>query len=54
MKLNELKNTFTQIYKTKIWGEGSGQGSTDELIVNTYINDISVFLKSLNKISLIK
>ena len=46
---NELKNTFTQIYKTKIWGEGSGQGSTDEIIVNTYINDISVFLKSLNK-----
>lgn len=45
----DLQNTFTQIYKNFVWGEGSGQGSTDEFIVNEYINSVSIFLKSFNK-----
>jgi len=44
----ELQNTFTQIYKNSVWGQGSGYGSTDEFIVNEYINSVSTFLKSFD------
>jgi hypothetical protein len=44
----ELQSTFTQIYKNSVWGQGSGYGSTDEFIVNEYINSISIFLKSFD------
>lgn len=44
-----LQNVFTQIYKNFVWGEGSGQGSTDKFIVNEYIDSISTFLESFDK-----
>lgn len=44
-----LQNIFTQIYRNFVWGEGSGQGSTDKVIVKEYIDSISTFLESFDK-----
>ena len=42
-----LSDTFTRIYATKTWGEGSGPGSRG-LVAEQYIEDVSGFIAARN------